>query len=74
MSQANLKIVENTLAVLAEKEKEKGKRKDNSADNGGEVEVDKNKEKGMKSGDRLKGNKMKWNGERKRGREGMSVS
>lgn len=54
VSQANLKIVENTLAVLAEKEKEKVKRKDNSADKGGEVEVD--KYKGIRSGDRLKGN------------------
>ena len=66
MSQANLKIVENTLKGLAEKEKEKekdkGKLKDNSVE-----EVDKEKDKGIKSGDRLKGNKMESRGERRDG-------
>lgn len=53
MSQANLKIVESTLAGMAEKEKEKEKwkRKEKSTDK--EIEVE--KEKGMKSGDNLKG-------------------
>lgn len=56
MSQANLKIVENTLKGLAEKEneKDKGKRKDNPVDK----HKEKQEEKGLKSGDRLKGNKM----------------
>ena len=57
MSQANLKIVESTLAGMAEKEKEKEtetenwKRKEKSSDK--EIEVE--KEKGMKSGGSLKG-------------------
>lgn len=53
VSQANLKIVESTLAGMAEKEKEKekGKHKEKSTDK--EIEVE--KEKGMKSGGSLEG-------------------
>ena len=53
VSQANLKIVEKTLAGMAEKEK--GKRKEKSSDKGKDVKEDEEKEEALKSGDRLKG-------------------